>query len=230
MIFLLILNTFGILMVAKNTFYVIFGQLPTTRFSSSSAAIDGSTNRHGSSSSSNEANNGTEHARSLNSLDVVQMGFEITLILYFMIASLVGFYNLPFFHKILPKHKSTAMRKIILNCVILLIFSSALPVSSKILGLTRFDLLGHFGNLHWLANIYIILMYNFGFAIATGLCLITKFTATVRSELYNRVLIVFKSLLMSNSTAAAAILINSSRSAYTSVTQTTTAATNLKID
>ena len=130
-----------------------------------------------------------------------------------MIASLVGFYNLPFFNKILPKYKSTAMRKIILNCMILLIFSSALPVSSKILGLTRFDLLGHFGNLHWLANVYIILFYNFGFAIATGICLITKFTATVRSELYNRVLILFQSALM-DKTGAAVILINSSRSSY----------------
>lgn len=196
MIFLLVLNTFGILMVAKNTFYVIFGQLPTTHSEKLSKALQNSS-----------------ETRTLYSLDVVQMGFEIILILYFMIASLVGFYNLPFFNKILPKYKSTAMRKIILNCMILLIFSSALPVSSKILGLTRFDLLGHFGNLHWLANVYIILFYNFGFAIATGICLITKFTATVRSELYNRVLILFQSALMDKS-AAAVILINHSRSSY----------------
>jgi hypothetical protein len=70
-----------------------------------------------------------------------------------MIASLVGFYNMPFFNKILPRKKSTTMRIIILNCIIFLIFSSALPVSSKILGLTRFDLLGHFGDLHWLSNV-----------------------------------------------------------------------------
>ena len=112
-----------------------------------------------------------------------------------MIASLVGFYNMPFFNKILPKYKSTTMRIIILNCLIFLVFSSALPVSSKILGLTRFDLLGHFGDLHWLANVYIILVYNFVFATGTGICLITKFTATVRSELYNRVLILFQNAL-----------------------------------
>lgn len=77
-----------------------------------------------------------------------------------MIASLVGFYNMPFFNKILPRYKSTTMRIIILNCIIFLIFSSALPVSSKILGLTRFDLLGHFGDLHWLANVIIFNLKN----------------------------------------------------------------------
>ncbi len=127
-----------------------------------------------------------------------------------MIASLVGFYNMPFFRRILPKYKSTPMRKIILNCSIFLIFSSALPVSSKILGLTRFDLLGHFGALHWLANVNLILIYNFAFAVGTGICFITKFTATFRTELYNRVLILFRNALLNNSLKSpASILINS---------------------
>ena len=127
-----------------------------------------------------------------------------------MLASLVGFYNLPFFRKILPKYKLTSMRTIILNCTIFLVFSSALPVSSKILGLTSFDLLGHFGDLHWLANVNLILAYNFSFATATGLCLITKFTATVREELYKRVVILFQNYIMnilSTTPKAASILI-----------------------
>lgn len=52
-------------------------------------------------------------------------------------------------------------------------------------------------------------MYNFGFATATGICLITKCTATVRSELYNRVLKLFQSALMNNRSS---ILTNSSYS------------------
>ena len=180
-------------MVAKNTFYVIFGQLPTTKMSSSD--------------SSEKLND--SGFKSLYTLGILQTTFEIALILYFIIASLVGFYNLPFFNKILPKYKQTSMRTIILNCAIFLIFSSALPVSSKILGLTRFDLLGHFGDLHWLANVHIILIYNFVFAIATGICLITKFTATVRSELYNRVLILFQNALM---TKHSSFLVNSGTS------------------
>lgn len=117
---------------------------------------------------------------------------------------------MPIFKKILPQYKSTTMRIIILNCVIFLIFSSALPVSSKILGLTRFDLLGHFGDLHWLSNVYIILIYNFIFAIGTGISLITKFTATVRSELYNRVLVLFQNAIKSST--ATSILKNSTTS------------------
>ena len=116
-----------------------------------------------------------------------------------MLASLVGFYTLPVCRKITPKYKSTPMDKIILNCAIFIVFSSALPVSTKILGLTRFDLLGHFGDLHWLSNIYIIFFYNFGFATATGLCLFAKLTATVRSELYNRVLILFQNAFFASS-------------------------------
>jgi hypothetical protein len=177
-------------MVAKNTFYVVFGELPTANSKLTSDKLK-------------RIGNGSTFT-----LGILQATFEIALILYFMIASLVGFYSIPIFNKILPRHKSTSMRKIILNSGIFLIFSSALPVSAKILGLTRFDLLGHFGNLHWLANVHIILVYNFVFAIATGLCLITKFTATVRSELYNRILILFQNAWIQKS--ATSILINSS--------------------
>jgi hypothetical protein len=125
-----------------------------------------------------------------------------------MTASLVGFYNMRFFKNIQPKYKSTTMRIIILNCIIFLIFSSALPVSSKILGLTRFDLLGHFGDLHWLSNSHIILVYNFIFTTGTAICFINKFTSTMRAELYNRVLILFRNALM-NKSMPASILINS---------------------
>ncbi|CAF0872299.1 unnamed protein product, partial [Brachionus calyciflorus] len=192
MFFLLILNLFGILMVAKNTFYVIFGKLPTTKLPSNNM-ID---NQTANSSMSN-----------VYTLGMVQTSFEIALILYFIIASLIGFYNAPFFKKILPQYKSTPMDKIILNCAFFLTFSSALPVSSKILGLTSFDLLGHFGDLKWISNFHVILIYNFGFTIATVICLITKFTATVRSELFNRVLFLVQHAFSTTSTTS--IFINS---------------------
>lgn len=169
-------------MIAKNTFYVIFGQLPTTKLPGK--MIDKETN-----SSISSAYN----------LGIVQTSFEIALIVYFIIASLIGFYTTPVFKKILPKYKSTPMDKIILNCIFFLTFSSALPVSSKILGLTRFDLLGHFGDLHWLSNVHIILVYNFSFTIATVVCLITKFTATVRSELLTRIQILIHHAFLNSS-------------------------------
>ncbi|XP_048196490.1 limb region 1 protein homolog isoform X4 [Perognathus longimembris pacificus] len=81
----------------------------------------------------------------------------------------------------------TAMPKgarIIGNCVSVLILSSALPVMSRTLGITRFDLLGDFGRFNWLGNFYIVLSYNLLFAIVTTLCLVRKFTSAVREELF----------------------------------------------
>ncbi|MRA75931.1 hypothetical protein GH890_31320 [Bacillus thuringiensis] len=69
--------------------------------------------------------------------------------------------------------------------------SSALPVLSRILGLTNFDLLGNFGQLEWLGNFYIVLSYNLVFAVAATLCLVTKFTSSMRAELLHRLEQVF---------------------------------------
>ena len=54
------------------------------------------------------------------------------------------------------------------------------------LGITNFDLLGDFGRIEWLGNFRIVLLYNLVFAASATLCLVNKFTATVRRELYNR--------------------------------------------
>lgn len=52
--------------------------------------------------------------------------------------------------------------------------------------MTNFDLLGDFGSIEWLGNFKLVLFYNLIFAIATIGCLTTKFTATVRKEIYAR--------------------------------------------
>ncbi|XP_031236127.1 limb region 1 protein homolog isoform X3 [Mastomys coucha] len=91
---------------------------------------------------------------------------------------------LRFFGNFTPKKDDTTMTKIIGNCVSILVLSSALPVMSRTLGITRFDLLGDFGRFNWLGNFYIVLSYNLLFAIVTTLCLIRKFTSAVREELF----------------------------------------------
>lgn len=53
-------------------------------------------------------------------------------------------------------------------------------------GITNFDLLGDFGEIEWLGNFQIVLLYNIIFVGTTTLCLVNKFTATVRQELCNR--------------------------------------------
>nr|KAF6374124.1 limb development membrane protein 1 like [Pipistrellus kuhlii] len=110
-------------------------------------------------------------------------GMQVVLIFYLMVSSIVGFYSSPLFRGLRPRWHDTAMTQIIGNCVCLLVLSSALPVFSRTLGLTRFDLLGDFGRFNWLGNFYIVFLYNATFAGLTTLCLVKTFTAAVRAEL-----------------------------------------------
>uniref|UniRef100_A0A915JJS1 Protein LMBR1L n=1 Tax=Romanomermis culicivorax TaxID=13658 RepID=A0A915JJS1_ROMCU len=123
---------------------------------------------------------------SLSTLGVCGTIFEAVLILYLMAASLVGFYSVPGLRRLKPAFQQTSMTKVIFNCVILIILASALPVLARTLGLTTFDLLGDYGKLDWLGNFYLVLSYNLIFAVATGLCLVTKFTSKLRKELVCR--------------------------------------------
>uniref|UniRef100_A0A3Q2CL94 Limb development membrane protein 1 n=1 Tax=Cyprinodon variegatus TaxID=28743 RepID=A0A3Q2CL94_CYPVA len=102
---------------------------------------------------------------------------------YLMVSSVVGFYSLRVFEGFTPRKDDTTMTTIIGCCVSILVLSSALPVMSRTLGITRFDLLGDFGRFNWLGNIYIVLSYNLLFAVVTTLCLVRKFTSAVREEL-----------------------------------------------
>ncbi|KAB1269816.1 Protein LMBR1L [Camelus dromedarius] len=108
---------------------------------------------------------------------------QVVLIFYLMVSSVVGFYSSPLFRGLRPRWHDTAMTQIIGNCVCLLVLSSALPVFSRTLGLTRFDLLGDFGRFNWLGSFYIVFLYNAAFAGLTTLCLVKTFTAAVRAEL-----------------------------------------------
>ncbi|XP_052525751.1 protein LMBR1L isoform X5 [Tympanuchus pallidicinctus] len=108
---------------------------------------------------------------------------QVVLIFYLMLSSVVGFYSSPLFTRLLPERQDTPLTKIIGNCVSLLVLSSALPVFSRTLGITRFDLLGDFGRFNWLGNFYIVFIYNMGFAAPTTLCLVKRVTWAVQQEL-----------------------------------------------
>ncbi|KAK2913979.1 hypothetical protein QQF64_030198 [Cirrhinus molitorella] len=120
---------------------------------------------------------------SLSTFGVAQAVIEIILMFYLMVSSVVGFYSLRIFQELTPRKDDTTMTTIIGCCVSILVLSSALPVMSRTLGITRFDLLGDFGRFNWLGNFYIVLSYNLLFAVVTTLCLIRKFTSAVREEL-----------------------------------------------
>ncbi|GJQ80804.1 hypothetical protein Trydic_g16002, partial [Trypoxylus dichotomus] len=123
---------------------------------------------------------------SLSMLGPLGAALEIVLILYLIVTSSIGLYSSPPMYKIRPRAHSTPFSLIIGNCTLVLILSSALPLLAKILGITNFDLLGDFGSIEWLGNFKIVLLYNLVFAGAATLCLVNKFTAKVRRELYAR--------------------------------------------
>ncbi|XP_061778232.1 limb region 1 protein homolog isoform X1 [Nerophis ophidion] len=128
----------------------------------------------------------TEHgigSMSLSPFGVAQAVLEIILMFYLMASSVLGFYSLRLFEGLTPRKDDTTMTTIIGCCVSILVLSSALPVMSRTLGITRFDLLGDFGRFNWLGNFYIVVSYNLLFAVVTTLCLVRKFTSAVREEL-----------------------------------------------
>nr|XP_023694475.1 limb region 1 protein homolog [Paramormyrops kingsleyae] len=119
----------------------------------------------------------------VSTFGVVQAAIEIILMFYLLVSSVVGFYSLRVFEGLTPRKDDTTMTTIIGCCVSILVLSSALPVMSRTLGITRFDLLGDFGRFNWLGNFYIVLSYNLLFAVVTTLCLVRKFTSAVREAL-----------------------------------------------
>lgn len=123
---------------------------------------------------------------SLSKLGPIGATLEVILILYLAVTSCIGLYSLPLLGRVQPKCGRTPLSHVIANCALLLILSSALPVLTRTLGITNFDLLGDFGRIEWLGNFRIVLLYNLVFAATATLCLVNKFTATVRRELYNR--------------------------------------------
>ncbi|XP_057321037.1 protein Lilipod isoform X5 [Microplitis mediator] len=123
---------------------------------------------------------------SLSKLGPTGAVVEVIVILYVAITSTVGLYGLPGVKKIMPQPQGTPLTHLIANCVLLLIHSSALPLLSRILGMTNFDLLGDFGHIEWLGNFRLLLLYNFIFVISVISCLTSKFTTSVRNELYNK--------------------------------------------
>ncbi|XP_066259171.1 protein Lilipod [Euwallacea similis] len=125
---------------------------------------------------------------SLSKLGPFGAALEIVIIVYFIATSSIGLYTTPFMQRIRPTPKKTSFTIVIANCALLLMISSALPLLSKTLGITNFDLLGDFGSVEWLGNFKIVLLYNVLFAIAASLCIVNKFTAKVRRELYARLL------------------------------------------
>jgi len=99
------------------------------------------------------------------------------------VATVLGLYSLPGFRNIRPQLRNTPMINVIINCTVIQLVSCSLPVLSRVLGITVFELQGNFGKLYWLGNFYIVFCFNAIFAVVTGLCLVKKFTNNLREAL-----------------------------------------------
>lgn len=71
---------------------------------------------------------------SLSKLGPIGAAIEVLIILYLCVASLVGFYTMPFMNSIRPQRLKTSLSQLIVNCALVLILGSALPLLSRILG------------------------------------------------------------------------------------------------
>lgn len=120
---------------------------------------------------------------------------EVVIIVYIMVASLVGVYSIPLLRQLRPLRRKTSMTYIILNCATVLLLSSALPVLARTLGITSFDLLGLYGRIEWISNFSLVWSYNVLFAASLIFCLVNKFTAPVRREILKRLALTRRSSL-----------------------------------
>ncbi|KAJ8727404.1 hypothetical protein PYW07_001523 [Mythimna separata] len=164
MLLLLALTTITVLMVLQNTLELLIGikalPLSTRQF--------------------------TLGIASLSKLGCAGAVLEAFLIVYLYAASLTGLGTPLRALRVLPRARRTPLARIIAHCTLLLAYSTAHPLLVKMLGITNFDLLGEFGRIEWLGNFKLVLLYNAIFAGTVTLCLVSKFTASVRRELYNR--------------------------------------------
>jgi hypothetical protein len=147
-----------------------------------------------------------EHIYSLGESSASYLGplgasVEVILIIYMITASIVGSFNAPLISYFKPIPHNTSLIKIIINCIILLILTSAMPVVVQVLGITKYNLFGHFNTIPVLRSFWLLLTYNVMFVVLTGFILCKKATQSIIKEVTflvrNRVasLHVFKSTL-----------------------------------
>jgi hypothetical protein len=107
---------------------------------------------------------------------------EIVVIVYIQCASVVGLYSTPPLHHFLPSPHNTPLTHVIANCVMLLMLSSALPLTAKTLGITQFSLLGWYSEIPWLSNLWLTLSYNSLFLSLTAFIISRRVSKAILRE------------------------------------------------
>lgn len=128
---------------------------------------------------------------SLSKIGLLGACIQTLLIFYFWCASIVGLYLLPILNCLRPIQGRTPFFKIMLNCLLLLILSSALPVFSRTVGITNFDLFGKFGEIIWIRKYHLVLCYNCAFLVALIICLCHNIVLKLSREFFYGIKSVF---------------------------------------
>lgn len=123
---------------------------------------------------------------SISKMGLAGAFIQVMLIVYFAVASFVGLYTLPVLSKLRPLPGNTPFFKIMLNCMVLLILSSALPLFTRTVGITNFDLFGNFGQIEWTQNYHLVLVYNCAFLVALVICLCHSIVVKLSREFFAR--------------------------------------------
>lgn len=70
-----------------------------------------------------------------NTIILLVLFLGLNIFRYIMLASLVGIYSVPLLRRMRPKRGNTTLTCIIMNCAVILLLSSALPVLARTLGM-----------------------------------------------------------------------------------------------
>lgn len=124
-------------------------------------------------------------AASFSRLGLFGSTLYLLVILYVTVSSIVGLYCLPYISpKLMLLKSNTSTTKLIGNCSLWLIISSAMPLLARTLGFTDF----HPGTPpKWLHNIVFVTFYNMAFLAATTFCLVTRLSSAARKSIMSRV-------------------------------------------
>eukprot|EP00088_Acartia_fossae_P048935 TRINITY_DN5359_c0_g2_i1.p1 TRINITY_DN5359_c0_g2~~TRINITY_DN5359_c0_g2_i1.p1 ORF type:complete len:522 (+),score=113.51 TRINITY_DN5359_c0_g2_i1:309-1874(+) len=131
---------------------------------------------------------------SLSTLGFLGVTFEVFIIGYLLITSIVGLYSIPYFRKVLPAPRDTPISNLIINCGLYVVLSSALPLLVKVLGITNFDLLGNYGKIKWLRSFFIIFLVNLIFGLGAAVCIFNRVTQKAQAETIKRIKLFYKSV------------------------------------
>lgn len=122
----------------------------------------------------------------LSQLGVPGSVLQLWLLFYLWATGVVGMYSLPLVGRLRPQVRHTTLAQLVANCALHVLLGSALPVLCRTLGITEFELLGHYARLEWLHSFALVFTFNIAFLASVSAAIGTHFTRPLRRELIKR--------------------------------------------